>query len=85
VHKGISMSPTYPVEDQTGECHMGVGDHPEIGEGESGNASKSIATELAESGKARSEPLVTDAVNNAGEKGESTGRYNLRPRPGRIV
>jgi hypothetical protein len=52
VQEGRSMSPTYPVGDQTAESHRGVGDHPLVGEGEGGSASKSIATELAESGKA---------------------------------
>jgi hypothetical protein len=73
------------VGDQTAECHLGVGDRPKVGEGGGWSASNSIATELAESGKARSEPLLTDAVNDAGGKGESIGRCNLRPRPGRIV
>jgi hypothetical protein len=73
------------VGDQTVECHRGVGDSPQVGEGEGGSISEPLATEFVDSGNTAIEPLVADGDTDVGENGVSAGRYNLRPRPERNI
>jgi hypothetical protein len=75
----------YPMGNQAGEYHQDVGDSPQLSEGEGGSMSEPVCTEVVDPETTPSEPLEGEGVTNAGEKVESTPRYNLRPRPGRNV
>jgi hypothetical protein len=63
------MSPTYPVGDQTVECHRCLGDRPQVGEGEGESISEPLATELVDPENTPIEPHVVEGDTDAGEKG----------------
>jgi hypothetical protein len=69
---------------QTGEYHRDVGDSPQLCEGEGRGKSEPLCNELVDPAPNPNDPLEV-GVTNAGGKGDSTPRYNLRPRPGRNV
>jgi hypothetical protein len=79
-----STSPTNLVVDRTAERYRDVGNSPKLVKG-GGTTSKSLVTELAESENSHNESIVTDTVTDVSGDGENTGRYYLRPRPGRNV
>ena len=82
--EGGSVSPEYPVRHQPGTDHRDLGGSPQVREGERGAVSEPLYTELVDAEPTPSESREVEDVE-AGEKGESTPRYNLRPRPGRSV
>ena len=47
--------------------------------------SEQLRTELVDPRPTPKDPLEFEGVIDASQKAESTPRYNLRPRPGRIV
>jgi hypothetical protein len=79
LQKGRSTLSKYPIENQASEYHQDVGDSPQVSKGEGGSISETLCTEVIDSEPTPSKPLEGEGVTNAGEKVESTPRYNLRP------
>jgi hypothetical protein len=71
----------YPKGNQTGEYHRDVGDSLQLNEGKGGSVSEPLRAERVDSELTPNDFLEVESVNNAGEQGGSTPRYNLRPFP----